>query len=305
MQNAIIIVDHGSQMFRVFFRVIFLLAPLLAPAGCASIPQPRPGGSDAKAVSILHEAALAHGTDELQRLHDVNIRFEGKWNPFVAKVQPTLVDDQFRGRSEERYLIGEPAVGQCHIGPGGCKQVYRDRTTTRVWYNDKATADPEVGDAAALVADNYRMFLLGPLFFEERGATVQYLGTNYVDGEQCDDILAELRPGLGNSVEDRVVVSIDRDKRLIRRLRISVDGLKSTRGAIVDVYLRDHIRIHGINWPTRFYEELLRPFPSPVHRWRLIGIDFDRSIERPALDGPHFTGLVMPPSGAVKTLPAR
>jgi hypothetical protein len=233
MQYPIVIIDRASSVFRVFRRAIFLIALLLPLTGCVSIPRLRPGGSDAKAVSILHEAAIAHGSDELHLIHNVNVRFEGKWNPIVAKVQPILIDDQFRGVSEERYLIAEAAVGQSHIGLAGKKQVYRDRTTTHVWYNDAEATGIEVKNAAALVADNYRMFLLGPWFFEERGATVQYLGTDSVDGEKCDNLLANLKPGLGNSVKDRVIISIDRSHHLIRRLRVTVDGLESTRGAIV------------------------------------------------------------------------
>ena len=270
----------------------------LSLTGCVNVPQPRSGGSDQQAVQILRQAAEAHGSAALQQTHDVNVRFEGKWNPFVARIQPVLVDDRFRGTSEERFLLHEATVGQTHFGPGGSKQVYRDKTTTRVWYNGHESTDAEVRDAAALVADNYRMFLLGPCFFQERFAMVQYLGTETVDGSKCDNLLAVLKPGMGNSVEDRVVISIDHDRHWVRRVRITVDGLESTRGAVADIFLRDHIRIGGILWPTTFYEELKRPFGVSVHRWHLTAIDYDRRLERSSLDGPTFTGAATRPAGA-------
>jgi hypothetical protein len=126
---------------------------------------------------------------------------------------------------------------------------------------------------------------------------VQYLGTETVDGSPCDNLLAVLKPGIGNSVEDRVVISIDHDHHWVRRVRITVDGLESTRGAVADIYLRDHIRIGGILWPTTFYEELKRPFGASVHRWRLTAIDYDRRLERSSIDGPTFTGAASRPAG--------
>ena len=266
-------------------------------SGCANVPQPRSGGLDRRAVELLEQSAVAHGVAALQQTHDVNVRFEGTWSRLVARVQPGLVDKRFRGTSEERFLLQDVAVGQAYVGPGGRKQVYRDGNTLRVWYNDTESHDKDVLDAAALVADNYRMFLLGPYFFQERSAIVQYLGEARVDGFKCDNLLAVLRPGLGNSDEDRVVISIDRERRLVRRLRITIDGLESTRGAVADVYLRDHIAVGGYVWPTNFYERLKRPFPASVHRWRLTGLDLDRELTPAAIAGPTFAPPATRPAG--------
>ena len=248
-------------------------------AGCVSVPDPRPGGSEERATQILKQAADAQGPEALERLHDVNARFEGKWSFLAARLQPVLVDDRFRGTSEERYLVHETTVSQAHSGPGGVKQVFRDKAGIRVLYNGKESSDADVRDAAALVADDYRMFLLGPRFFQERQATLQYLGTETVDGASCDNLLAALTPGIGNSAEDRVVLSIDQSRHGLRRVRITLNGLESTRGAVADIFLRDPIRIGGVVWPTAFYEELKRPFDTSVHHWRLTAIDFDRHLE--------------------------
>ena len=274
-----------------------VLCLMLSSAGCVSIPRSTAVDSSAEAMRILNRSAEAHGVAALQKRHDVNVRFEGKWEPLIGRIQPALVDDRFRGTSEERYLIHEAAVGQRHEGPGGLKQVFRYGSGVKVWYNGKATDDEFAVHAAALVADAYRMFLFGPQFFLERSAAVQYLGVDAVDGRECDQLLAVLRPGIGLSVEDRVIISIDRKQCWVRRVRMTVDGLASTRGAIVDVFLRDHARIGGVVWPTSFYETLKRPFPLPVHRWRLTGIDFDRNYAAETIQGPKFTGAAVRAAG--------
>lgn len=126
---------------------------------------------------------------------------------------------------------------------------------------------------------------------------VQSVGAERVDGVQCDNLLAVLRPRLGNSPEDRVVISVDRGHR-IRRLRITVDGLASTRGAVADIFLRDPVRVGGVQWPTQFYEQLKRPLVLSVHRWRLTAIDLDRGLDRSSLQGAAFTGAAAAPAGA-------
>jgi hypothetical protein len=285
-------------MPSVNLRFISPLVAFLALSGCVGVPWPHPGGSDAQAVQILRQAEIAHGSSALETIHDVNVRLEGKWDWLVTRVQPVLVDDRFRGTSEERYLVHDTAAGQAYTGVGGVKQVYRDHSTTRVWYNGRENNDPLVRDAAALVADNYRMFLLGPWFFRERIKTVQYLGVETVDGRDCDNLLAALQPGLGNSSEDRVVISIDNKCHWVRRLRITVDGLESTRGAVADIYLRDQMKVNGAIWPTTFYEELKRPFAASVHHWRLVAIDFDRRFDRTSLEGSTFSGAAILPAGS-------
>ena len=230
-------------------------------------------------------------------MHDVNVHYEGQWLSFISKVQPVLVDKRFRGSSEERLMVHEQIVGQMHHASGGVKQVLRKPGVVRVWYNGVESTDKEVLDASALVADAYRMFLFGPAFFLERGATIQSLGREYVDERECDNLLAILRPGIGNDAEDRVIVSIDRKQHLVRRVRMTVDGMDSTRGAVADVFLRDYLRVAGVQWPTSFYEELKRPFDIPVHRWRLVGLDVNRGITEEMLGTPDFFGVASSPAG--------
>ena len=259
---------HAMQVSKLSLVVLIALA-----AGCATVPLPKGNAGDTGADRMLHQCADAQGLAALMQLDGVHAEFEGKFSWIVSKVQPTLVDQAFRGTSREDYLVHEQVVTQTHFGSGGIKTVARTPGAVQVSYNGKPCDDPDAKDAAAMVADDYRMFLLGPVFFLERHAVVQYLGTGCADGFDCDQLLAVLKPGLGNSQEDRVVISIDQKQHWIRRVRITVEGTSTTRGAVADIFLRDPIRVGGVVFPTRFYEELKRPFDAAVHNWRLTAID--------------------------------
>ena len=247
---------------------------LLTLAGCATVPMPTTSGADPRATRLLLQAADAQGSAALSQLKEIKIRYDAKWGAdIVARVQPVLVDKRFRGNSVEWYAIPDQKTVQVYDGPGGIKQVVRTPTDVQAWYNGKPATDADVLDAAALVADGYRMFVLGPAFFLERHAVVQYLGSETVGEADCDDLLAILRPGIGRSVEDRVIISIDKRDHLIRRFRMTVEGMDSTRGAVADVFPQNYIRIDGVAWPTIFDEELKNPFDVDVHHWRVVQID--------------------------------
>jgi len=256
-------------------RFFLMLAFALLLACCATIPQPTASGSDERATAILRASADAQGITALHRLADIHVHFHGSWSSLVPRIQPVLCDIRFRGDSDEDYLINQPVATQTHTGPGGTKTVLKNPGEIHVLYNGVESNDPDVKDAAALVVDDYRMFLLGPAFFIERSASVQYLGTESIDGILCDNLLTKLKHGLGNSPADRVILSIDQKQHWLRRVRLTVDGLSTTKGAVADIFLQDQIRINGIVFPTRFYEELKNPFDVSVHHWRLTGIDMN------------------------------
>ncbi|QOV87820.1 hypothetical protein [Humisphaera borealis] len=265
-------------------------------------PQGSLATSDAAAAQLLEAARQAQG--DLTRLHDVSVSYDGDWlSGLVNRVQPVLVDDQFRKRSQERLLLkaeGQFLTAQTHIGSGGRKVVLRTRETVSVAYNGKESTDPETLASAALVADAYRLFLLGPAFLAERGAIVKAAPMVKIDGQTCDQFLAILKPGIGGDAEDRVLVAVDRDDRRVRRYRMTLEALDSTKGAVVDVIPGDYVRIEGVWWPTAFYEELIRPFPAAVHRWRLTGIDVNRGLNAAMFDKREgFSGPATRPAGAV------
>ena len=277
-------------------RIVPAVAAALFVASCASFPTPSGDRSTADGERLLAQSAAAHGFDGYRKLNDVNVSYEGVWFGFVQRLQPTLVDSQFRGRSEERMLIPERSIGQTHQGPGGTKQVWATREDIRVSYNGVASADNEKRTAAALVTDGYRLFLFGPIFLVQRSAIVETLGTEVVNGVRCDVLFARIRPGIGHAGEERVKLWVGADDRLTRRLWLSVDALSSTRGAIAEVDLFDYIEHAGVKWPTRFFERLLRPLPIDIHSWRLTGLDVNRGYAADAISGDRFTGAAATPA---------
>lgn len=301
-----------------------LAAALGAMAGCASPlpwlpPQPQgPAGPRAArqaALRVLEASAEAHGRAAAARLHDVNVRYAGAWRALIGRIQPGLVDAPHRQGSEERLLLGARVIAQAHRGPGGGKQVLRrpgpagsaDQGEVRVWFDGAPSDDEDVTTAAALVADGYRWFLLGPLALAPRDPAAPWpegamsLGEpEAVDGRVCDVVRLDLTPGWGYTPLDRLALWIDRDQRLMRRLRFSLDGYGPTQGAIAEVDTYEHVTRHGVVWPTRWHERLVRPIPGlPVHDWRLEGLDVDRGYALDAIEGPAFTGAAARPAAAL------
>ncbi len=253
---------------------------------------------------------MAHGLNAYSSLHDINVSYAGHWRRLVGLIQPVLVDAGFRGGSEERLLLREGIIAQSHSGPKGSKQVVvvdaaQDGGRARVWFNGDEAYDKDRLDAAALVADAYALFLLGPLLLavnasphrEIRAALAGTAGIR--EGERthpCDVLNLNIRPGLGNSESDQLALYIDRETRLMRRVRMTLNGLESTQGALVDIDTSGHRYLHGIHWPTAFHERLLRPAPLDVHLWRLTGLDIDRGESPAEVSGPAFTGNARAPA---------
>ena len=258
-------------------RVTALAIFLSIAAGCAGVPAARPGGADASAEAWLARAAAEQSRSALTRLDVVDVHFAGHWSPVIGHIEPVLTDEQFRGVSDERYFVKRPVVEQTHYGPGGVKGVFRGPGVVHVRYNGLPNKDPDVDHAAALVADGYRLFFFGPSFLIERRAVLQDLGPDRVDGHCCQNLLAILRPGIGDSPEDRVVVSLDRTTARPVRYRVTVNGMDATQGGIADIHVGEFVRFDGIDWPTRFYEELKRPVDIAVHHWRATSISYETS----------------------------
>jgi hypothetical protein len=177
-----------------------------------------------------------------------------------------------------------------------------------VWYNGEETKDRDRTDAAALVADAYSLFLLGPMLLVEnenphRDIQASMAGTAEVKQDKgtyaCDLINLSVRPGFGNSETDQLVLFVERATRLMRRVRMTINGLESTRGALVEIDTYEHRQMHGVFWPTSFHERLLHPAPLDVHSWRLTGLDVDRGESRAELSGPTFTGKASSPAVSI------
>ncbi|MCK6427167.1 MAG: hypothetical protein L6Q75_19075 [Burkholderiaceae bacterium] len=285
-------------------------APRSPAAGSAGA-----AGSDPAARRLFDEACAAHGLEAWRRVRDLSVSYDGRWRPLLQRLQPELVDAEFRGRSEERVLPRLGLAAQLHRGPGGVKQVRRQRGPAgaagevEVRYNGRVSSDRAVRDAAALVVDGYLLFLLGPLALADReagGAPLQLrLGEREtVRGRDCEQLQVRLAPGLGFAAADRLLLCIDRRERLVRRLRFSLEGLASTRGAVAEVDAWDVHLAHGIAWPTQFHERLRRPIPFlPVHDWQLTGLEIDRGFGPADLafpaEGSGFAGRAAAPARAL------
>lgn len=269
----------------------FFLVMLLG--GCASrgIPPSTVSGEQAAARALLVQSAEAHGLAAFKQIDDLSVGYAGEWYGLVSKLQPTLIDADFRQGSQERILLGKkPVVAQHHLGPKGSKQVIRPTDSMRVFYNGQPTADSNALAAAALVADGYRMFLTGPFYFLDGNLSLEMGDEENVEGRPCQTLIAVRRPGHGVSAEDRYLLFIDRENHLLRRIRFTMEGLASTQGAIAEVDFFDHLSIAGVIWPTRYYERLRKPIPNlPVHDWRLIGLDINRGLSEADIAGPEFS----------------
>ena len=77
-----------------------------------------------------------------------------------------------------------------------------------------------------------------------------------VDGRRhgCDVLRVRIAPGLGFSESDRLALFIDREEGLMRRVRFTLNGLDSTRGAVAEVDASGHVALRVVRWPTRFHE---------------------------------------------------
>lgn len=276
------------------------IALVLLLGGCASrgIPLASGNGEQPAARALLQKSAEAHGLAAFRQIDDLSVGYAGEWYGLVSKVQPTLIDADFRQGSQERIIFkGGPLLGQRHLGPKGSKQVIRRRGDVQVFYNDVPASDRDVLAAAALVADGYRMFLTGPFYFLDGNLSLEVGENEDVEGRPCTTLVAVRRPGHGLSAEDRYLLFIDAENHLLRRVRFSMEGLESTQGAIAEVDFFDHKEIAGVTWPTRFYERLRKPIPSlPVHDWRLIGLDVNRGLSEADISGPAFSAKATAPA---------
>ncbi len=249
------------------------------PSTPAAAIQP---SADARA---LFDACLKAqgGVAAYTRLHDVNVRFSSHWAAVGPKLQPKLSDTGYREGSEEWYksMPNGWTVEQIHRGPKGVKHVVRVPPNTVVVNYSGSSApstDPEVNAAASLVTDAYSMFLFGPDFFRRRGAQFQRLDrTGEVAGHPCDELFTVLRPGLGSSAEDRVILFIDRQTHLLLRVQFTLNALESTKGAEVQVDLSGHKRFAGVMFPTEYYEHIDRPVNLDAHRWQLLDFAANRA----------------------------
>lgn len=254
------------------------IATLLSACASPEVSTREIKRSDPSAVRLVAASQRAHGRESFSRVRDLSVRYKGRWAPIGPRFQPVLSDRQYRRESEERLVVGGRTIAQEHTGPSGKKLVVRKPGTVAVAYNGARSADAETGRAAALVADAYTLFLLGPFYFDRPGILLETDGEAVVDKAMCSRVLAILRPGFGLAEEDRVILYIDQVTRQLRRVRMTLSGLESTRGAEVDVTFRNFRRVGGVLWPTDFDERIRVPFNLHAHHWKMDGLEINRGF---------------------------
>jgi hypothetical protein len=294
-------------------RRVLSLAALPAAGGllgACGTPLPltaaAPSNASAAAAQRLSDSANAHGLAAYRQISDINIGYAGQWRPLVNRVQPEVVDEGFRGPSQERLMPAAGVVAQAYAGVKGEKQVFwqrgkslapagRDQGEVAVWFNGQPSQRASELAAAALVAEGYGLFLLGPLWVASRQAAglavpSEVAGTERVNGRSCDVVHVWMSPGLGHSASDRVSLLIDRDDHVMRRVRFTLEGYEGTRGAVAEVDTFEHARRFGLLLPMRSYEEVVHPLRLPAHDWFVTGLDVNRGYAVDALRGPQFSG---------------
>jgi hypothetical protein len=282
-------------------RALTALGALALPwLGACSTPLPlgaRPP-SDPDAAALLLSSAQAHGLDAFRQVNDINIAYAGQWRPLINGIQPEVVDSGYRGSSQERLLPKAGVNAQAYTGPRGRKQVFWQRAPAEaaIWYDGTLSANEPLRRAAALVAEGYGFFLLGPLWAVDRGGSWSRRGTERVDGRLCDVVESSIAPGLGLVGQDRIALCIDRAGQLTRRIRFTLEGFAGTQGAVAEVDTFDHQRRFGVMWPMRSYEEVVHPLRIPAHDWRITGLDINRGYGVDALRGPQFSGAAAAPA---------
>jgi hypothetical protein len=270
-----------------------------------------PGDIDDSAAARLRDSAIAHGLEAYRGISDISVSYAGEWRPLVGRIQPEIVDPGFRGSSEERLLPRTGLVAQEYTGPRGRKHVAWQRGrpedagsgeggSIAIWFNGTRSDDRQALDAAALVAEGYGLFLLGPLWLVDRGLPLRSAGVERVDGRICDVVDVWMRPGLGRTASDRVALCISRGDGLVRRIRFTLEGFSGTRGAVAEVDTFEHERLFGVTWPMRSYERVVHPLPLPAHDWHVVGLDVNRGYGREDIAGPSFAGAAAAPAKAVR-----
>jgi hypothetical protein len=273
-------------------------------------------GARAAAAQRLAASAEAHGLAAYREITDINIGYGGQWRPLINRVQPEVVDEGFRGPSQERLMPAAGVVAQAYRGAKGSKQVFwqrsktpapagRDQGDVSVWFNGQPSQRASELAAAALVAEGYGLFLLGPLWLASRQAAgvavpAEVAGTERVHGRLCDVVNVWLNPGLGHAATDRTSLLIDRDDHVMRRVRFTLEGYEGTRGAVAEVDCFEHARRFGLLLPMRSYEEVVHPIRLPAHDWFVTGLDVNRGYGVEALRGPQFSGAAAAPARALQ-----
>ena len=281
---------------------IFIAAAVLFLAGCAS-PFPRatdaptaPFADGLDAPTIFARTLAAHGGDLHAAGGDLNLAFDGQWDRLIQRIQPVVTDSAYRIRAEERYLPAARLHAVRWQGPAGTKLVVRTPDTIEIFYNGVRDSDDTRRRDAAMTADAFQLFHLGPSFLQARGATFTRLADRTERGVAYHRLHTTLRPGFGFSPADDVVVWIDPTTHRLFRAHLTLNGFETTQGAHVDTTFLAYRSVGPILVPAELNERVRAPLRINAHRWWITGADRNRGWTAADVTGPNFERTAAAPA---------
>lgn len=284
-------------------RALAAWSPVLLTACAAPWPEMPADAGSSSARDRLQQSALAHGLLAWRGLRDINLGCSAPWPSMLARLGPMQ-----RGEGpgvQLRLLPARGLLALAHQGAAGPLQVLRSATDggsgeLRLWLDNRPVTDPGQREVAALLADGCSMFLFGPMLLADFAGAVQWGPPETLDGRRCDQLQLLRTPGLGLAPSSRLSLFVDREQGLMRRLRLSLDGVAATAGRVAEVDCGDHRLLHGVWWPRRFSErQALALTGAATQDWRLTGLDVNRGYGAEAISGPVFSGVAAAPARAL------
>lgn len=232
---------------------------------------------------------MAHGLTAWRQHHDLNASFSSAWS---AESGWLTAGTDAAAATQLRLL---PAAGLLAVryGQGDAQALLLRPATGSGQSEDAAAQDP----LAAFDAETLCLLLLGPMALLDRAGVVNWAEPASLDGRRCDQLLLTAAPGLGLAPASRLALFIDRDRGLLRRLRLAPDAATQAWRGLTEVDFFDHFSLHGMVWPRRFQSPSRRWWPGgPAQSGWLTGLDLDRGYSAGALQGPRWTGEAAAPA---------
>lgn len=220
----------------------------------------------------LHAHSPGVGEDTAP-LRSLAISTEGTWPFLVTKIQPRMTDEAWRVTSDEYLDLDARRYDVRSRGPAGTKRVVRASGEISVSYNGEHSDDEDVLKATALTTDAMWLFYLGPRGLEGKKYAFVRLADAIEKGRRYYRIHSVVEPGFGYSDRDQLVLWIDPETFLLYRTHITLEGFRNTRGAHVDVTVREYRQVGGEVLPRRLFERVRGPIAIDVHDWWTTSIE--------------------------------
>jgi len=277
-------------------------AVMLVSAGCATrfpdATRSAAASEPSAAQAIFEQCLAAHGGDIRTYAADLNLSIDGTWSTLIQRIQPIVTDSAYRITAQERYRPSDQLHAVWWQGPAGTKKVLRTPTTVEVSYNGIRELDEKKLQAAAMTADAFQLFHLGPSFLKMRGAAFVRLDDARESGVTYQRLHTTLSPGFGFSPADDVVIWIDPRTSRLFRVHLTLNGFETTRGAHVDTTFLEYRQVGRMLVPTRFSERVRGPIRIHAHDWWMTGADLARGWDETAVSGPDLAGAAAAPAQA-------